>query len=137
MTLLPDVERIVSAYLRSLTAITDLVSDRVFTELPKREADRVFPLVRVSRIGGGPTGAPHFLDRALVSCDVWGGTKYEARLIAATIIGALDEIEGYTLHGGYATGASPGSLRYLPDDTFSPAKPRYIADAVVLFRPTP
>lgn len=134
---LPDVERILSSYVRSRTEITDLVAQRVYTELPRREADRVFPLVRLSRIGGGPTGSPLYLDRALVSADIWGGTKAEARLVAATLAGVLDEIGGYTNHGGYATGASPGSLRYLLDDSFETPKPRYVLDAVVYFRPTP
>lgn len=137
VTLLPDAERIVSEYLRSRSEITALVGSRVFTEVPKRETDRVFPLVRLSRVGGGPTGSPLHLDRALISFDVWGGTKYEARQIAATIAAVLDEISNYSAHGGYSAGSSPGPLRYLLDDSFEPAKPRYVLDAVVYFRPTP
>jgi len=135
--ILPDAERILSSYLRSRSEITALVDQRVYTELPKKKTDRVFPLVRVSRIGGGPTTSPNFLDRALVSFDAFGGTKYQARELAATISFVLDEIAGYTIHDGYSTGSSPGSYRYLPDDSFEPAKPRYLLDAVVFLRPTP
>lgn len=134
---MPDAERIVSTYVRSRTEVTDLVSTRVYTEVPRKETDRVYPMIRISRVGGGPVGSPLFLDRALMSFDIWGGTKHEARTIAATLAGVVDEIGGYSAHGGYATGASPGSLRYISDDSFETAKPRYLLDAVVLFRPTP
>jgi hypothetical protein len=137
VVVLPDSERITSTFLRSRAEVTALVSDRVYTELPKRELDRTFPLVRLVRSGGGATGSPRFLDRAILTFDVWGGTKYEARLIAETVAAVLDDVAGYSAHDGYSTGASPGSLRYLPDDTFEPAKPRYQFDAVVFFRPTP
>lgn len=134
---LPDVERILSTYLRSRSEITSLVDSRVYTELPRRDVDRVFPLVRVSRIGGGAVSSPHYLDRALVSVEVFGGTKYEARQIAATVDAVLDELANFTAHGGYATGSSPGSLRYVPDESFEPTKPRYVLDRVVFFRPSP
>ena len=137
ITLLPNAELMLSAYLRSRTEITDLVGDRVYTELPRRDDDRVFPLIRVSRIGGGPTGSPLFLDRALVSFDVWGGTKSEAHQIAATVAAVVDGIANYSAHGGYATGSSPGSLRYVRDDSFEKPKPRYVLDVVVYFRPAP
>lgn len=134
---LPDVERIVSTFLRSRTELSTLVDDRVYTEIPRKASDRVFPLVRVSRTGGGATTSPSFLDRALVSVEAFGGSKYEARQIAATVDAVLDEIAGFTAHGGYSTGSSPGSLRYIPDDSFEPPKPRYLLDRVVYFRPTP
>lgn len=139
--LLPDAERIVSEYLRNeRTEIAALIPDvdsgaRVYGELPKR--DRVYPLVRVSRIGGGATATPRFLDRALLSFECWGGTKSEARTIAETVAAVLDQISGFSAFGGYATGSSPGSLRYIRDDSFEPAKPRYLLDVVVLIRPTP
>lgn len=136
-TVLADAERIVSAYLRSVPSLDALVGDRIYTEIPRRETDRVFPLVVLSRVGGGPTGSPHFLDRVLLSVSVWGGTKYEARQIAATIQAEIDEISGYSAHGGYATGASPGALRYELDDSFEKPKPRYLLDSVVFVRPSP
>lgn len=139
--LLPDVEQIVSDYLRNeRTELAALIPDvdsgaRIYGELPKR--DRTYPLVRVSRIGGGAISTPRFLDRALLSFEVWGGTKSEARTIAETISACLDQITGFSAFGGYATGSAPGSLRYIRDDSFEPAKPRYVLDAVVLIRPTP
>lgn len=136
MSVLPDAEQIVSTYLRSRSEVTDLVADRVYTEMPRKASDRVFPLVRVVRAGGGPVGSPIFIDRVLVSCDVWGGTKYQAREIAATLALVLDEIAGYSAHGGYSTGSSPGVLRYIPDESFEPPKPRYLLDTVVYFRPS-
>jgi hypothetical protein len=136
-TVLPDAERIVSEFVRSRAEVSTLVDARVYTELPKKASDRDFPIVRLTRTGGGATTSPRFLDRAILTFDVWGGTKYEARLVAETLAAVLDDIAGYTIHGGYATGSSPGSLRYLPDETFEPAKPRYSFDVIVLLRPTP
>jgi hypothetical protein len=133
---MPNAEAIVSGYLRSVPEVSSLVGTRVYTVLPRKETDREFPLVRVSRIGGGPTEAPAYLDRALLSVEVWGGTKNEARTIAATIAGALDEIDGYSTTDGYATGSSPGALRYIEDADFEPPKARYVVDVVAYFRPS-
>jgi hypothetical protein len=134
MSVLPVAEAILSEYLRSRPEITGLVGSRVFTELPRKEADRVFPLLKISRTGGGPTGSPAFLDRALLSVEVLGGAKYATAVLAQTVVSVVDEIAGYTALGGYATGSSPGSLRFLPDDSFEPPKPRYLLDVVVYLR---
>lgn len=136
VAVLPDVERIVSTALRASADIITLAGDRVYTELPKRADDRSFPLVRLGRIGGGPTGTPTHLDAALLQLDVWGGSKYQARELAATIVKVLDELDGYSAHGGYITGTSPGTLRYVPDETFTPTKPRYVVDVLVYSRPS-
>ena len=131
---MPDAERIVSTYLRSVPAVAGLVADRVYTELPK--AGGTFPLARLARIGGGPTGTPAYMDEARISVDIWGGSKYEARELAATIAAALDEAAGYSAHDGYISSTSPGALRYVPDETFTPTRPRYIVDVVINTRPT-
>lgn len=137
--LLADVEQIASAYLRSRTEVTDLVADRVWTEIPNLPT---FPLVKLTRVGGGPAGAPAHLDRAIVQIEAYGGTKYEARRLAATCAAVLDshEVAGTDLHGGYVTGSEPGSLRYLPDEetrtSKENARPRYLLEVVLLVHPS-
>ena len=129
-----DVERLVSAALRSSPAVTALVDQRVYTELPKRAE---WPLVRLTRIGGGPTATPAVLDAARLQFDAYGGSKAQARELAATIIGVIDaELVGE--HDGgesTVTATRPGTLRYTPDPTFDPPKPRYIVDVQVYVRP--
>lgn len=137
MSVLPDAERIVTTFLRSRSEVAALVDDRVYAEIPRKVADRVFPLVRVSRTGGGPTESPLHMDRAILAVDVWGGTKFEAQAVAAAIMAVLDDIGGYSAHGGYSTGSSLGTLRYVPDESFEPPRPRYIVDFVSYFRPVP
>lgn len=135
VAVLPDAERIISTALRASADIDALIGDRVYTSLPK--GDRTFPLCRLVRIGGGPAGTPIYIDAVAMQFDVWGGTKYEARLVAATVVAVLDGLTGYTAHGGYITGVDPGATRYIPDESFTPSRPRYVVDSVVYIRPTP
>lgn len=134
MGALPDVERIVSTALRADPDLDALLAGRIYGELPK--TSRTFPLCRLGRIGGGPAGTPLYLDAAVLQFDVWGGTKYETRTIAATIVAVLDTLAGYTAHGGYITGVDPGATRYIPDETYTPARPRYVVESTVYIRPT-
>jgi len=136
LTILPDAERMISSGLRLSADLTALVGDNIYTALPKQASARVFPLVRLARIGGAPAGTPLYLDTAFIQFDVWGGSKHEARTIAATVIAALVELVGYNEHGGYITGVDPGATRYALDDTFTPSRPRYIVDVAVHTRPT-
>jgi hypothetical protein len=129
-----DVERIVSQFLRANTAVTELVDDRVYSELPKAAE---WPAVRLNRVGGGPATQPARLDLARIQIDVWGGTKANARTIAATVLAVLgDELPG-VYDGGVSvvTAVRLGTLRYSPDETFTPAKPRYIGEVSVYSHP--
>jgi hypothetical protein len=133
--ILPDAEKIISAGLRLDATLAGLLGGRIYGALPKR--DRVYPLCRLARIGGGPTGIPVHLDRVLMQFDIWGGSKAEARVAASTLQAVLVGLVGYTTAGGYISGASPGAMRYIPDETFTPERPRYIVDATVYVRSTP
>lgn len=135
--IMPNAEAILSAYLRGVPEVSALVDDRVYTVLPRAESDRSYPLVRVSRIGGGPTTTPAHLDAGIFSVEVWGGSKNDARTAAATIVQAIDEIAGYSALGGYATGSSPGAFRYIEDADYEPPRPRYVFDFTTYFRPSP
>lgn len=129
--LLPDVEALVSAWLRADVDVTGLIGQRVYTDLPAR--DKTWPLVRLTRAGGAPTmSRPLYADRAVIQMDVWGGAKATARDIAETIRQRLcsDDFRG-THPEGVVTAVEVGQFRWLPDTTFDPPKPRYIFDLTV------
>lgn len=73
----PDIEAVVAVTLRN-AAISGL-STRVYSSVP---TNPTYPLVTVQRIGGVPS-VREYLDTANIQIDVWGGTKSEARDIAA------------------------------------------------------
>ena len=73
----PDMEAVCAVVLRN-AAITN-VGTRVYSSIPR---DPTFPLITVHRIGGLPA-VREYLDAANIQIDVWGGTKSEARDIAA------------------------------------------------------
>lgn len=129
-----DAERLLSAFLRGRTEVTDIVADRVYTDLPSRP---VFPLIRITLIGGRPAwSAPLYLDEAFLQLDCYGGPKVQARLIVDTVRSLLSTTTFRTMHaGGVVTDVQFGELSYLPDDAFDPPKPRYMAEVSILTHP--
>lgn len=121
-TLLVDIEALLVAYLKAQSAITTLVSTRVSTELPPTAE---FPALTLSRIGGIPD-KPVFADHPQIQVEAWGRTKLEASNLARVAFRVLIEIP--QVHsGGTVSDCSPSlGITWAPDDTFSPAKPRYI-----------
>jgi len=95
----PDVEGALRAHLRADAGVAALVGARVFFAIPSDARAASYPLVTVSRIGGGqsPTSdAP--LDLALVSIDVWGAERDKAAATAVVnaVRSTLEEINGRT-----------------------------------------
>jgi hypothetical protein len=135
VVLLPDVERLLSSWLRTQPELVDLVGQRVYTVLPDA---KTFPLVRLVRIGGADAlSVPLVLDEPHVQFDVWGGPKAQALEVANTVRGLLSA----RLLGSHTEGVVQnvrfGGLVYLPDDDFQPAKPRYTFDVTVRTRAHP
>lgn len=134
---LVDAEALVSQYLRAQSEVTAIVAQRVYTALPE---DKTFPLVRLHRIGGTPKlSRPLHLDTARLQVDVWGGSK-------ATALDAMDAVrtelsklvdEDPVQPLGVVCGVKFGPLAYLPDESFTPAKPRYTQDLTITVRPVP
>lgn len=128
-TLAPDVELVTVTFLKAQAAISSLVGTRVYTVVPNSPT---WPLLRVVRIGGGPLSSyPLHLDQALLQIDAYGGSKYEARTLVETVKAELAEIQLASHSGAVVTGANFGTTRYLPDSTFDPARPRYVADVEI------
>lgn len=133
VTLLPDIERLLTDFLRAQPEVTTIVGNRVYTEIPDNPT---FPLVRARRVGGFPTlHRPLYIDAPLVQVEGYAATKGAARLLAETCRAVLAE----RAEGGHATGVVAdvtfGALIWLPDEDFTPPKPRYIADATLTVRP--
>jgi hypothetical protein len=129
-----DAERLTSAYLRAHPLMQAIVGDRIYTELPSRAA---FPLVKITLIGGEPVFSyPLYLDEAFLQFDCYGGPKVQARLLVDTVRELLAQAEFQSVHElGVVNSVRFGSLHYLPDDSFEPPKPRFIAEASLFTRP--
>ena len=127
-----DAERLTSTWLRSRTSITSIVADRVYTATPENPT---FPLMRINQYGGSPVfSKPLYLDRAAMQFDCYGGAKVLARQLADAVRSELAAMVGsHSL--GVVTSVEFGEMRYLPDDSYSPAKPRWIVEAVVYSHP--
>lgn len=126
VTLAPDAEALLSTFLRSRFELVALVDSRVYTSIP---SNPTFPLVRVTRIGGIPVfSRPLRLDVATVQVDVWGGPKATAWQIAETCRAVIAEIDRADHDAAAITAAQFGPFSYLPDDTYSPARPRFTFD---------
>lgn len=129
--ILPDAERVLSAWLREQPEVAALLGERVYTAYPARAGDA--PLVLVRRFGGEPPfPTPLVLDLANVQADAYGGTKAQAWEVAATVR-AVCAARGR----GDTTGPTilVRTVRYLPDESFNPPRPRYVCDLDVYVRP--
>ena len=134
--LLPDVERLVSSYLRAHAGVANVVGDRVYTAMPA-QGDPSSPLVLVQRIGGTPPlSHPLVVDEAQLQIDAYGGPKVVAWAALANVLAAFDELEGVVLPEGYVSAVRQGAIRWQPDETFDPWRPRYVADVTLTTRPT-
>ena len=133
--MLPNAEGLVSEFLRNDAAVIAEVADRVYTSLP---ASPTYPCIRLTRIGGATFLAGMYeFDRPLIQFDIWGGPKATAWRIAETVREALIErLPGRhdkgLVYGG--VGVVTGGLRYTPDPTFDPERPRYTLDVELLTR---
>lgn len=129
---LPDVERMVSAYLRGRPEVAALVEDRVYTVIPQGAR---FPLIRLWRFGGIPAlASPLVLDTANLQVDAYGGPKSLAWQVLSTARAVLSDGLVGDYGEGVIYGADFGTARYLPDDSFDPPKPRYLAEVTVYAR---
>lgn len=129
----PNMEALVSAFLRDQPELTDLVDDRIYTAIPK---DATYPLVRVVQLLDTPAGAPLYSVAFDMQIEAFGGSKAEAWRIASTARALIDarllgEYSGF----GVVNGSTPGALLDLPDEDFTPAKPRWLFSSTIYGRP--
>lgn len=72
-----DIEGALRAYLRSDSDIQAVVGNRVFFGAP-RDSRNAFPLISITRIGGGEQSSEMPLDMAFIQFDIYGQLADEA-----------------------------------------------------------
>ena len=135
LVLPPNMEALVSAYLRAQPEILDELEDdagnvHVYTAIPKEAPNKV---VRVTQIADDPAGSPLLAIAFSIQVEAWG-SKAEAWRVADICRALLDDRErfvGYHEGFGVVNGSSPGSLFDLPDEEFRPAVPRWLFTSTI------
>lgn len=136
VAVLPDAEALLARFLREDVDVAALVGDNVFTALPA--GFDAWPAVRLTRVSGGPPWQhPLVLDQPQLQIDVFGGTKEQARLIVDTIRAVADERLPAVHSEGIVYRVNQGVVSYIPDQTFDPARPRYLFDLTLTTRAAP
>ena len=130
--LAPDIEQMVSSFLRDQPEATDILGDRIYTEIPQSPT---WPLARITLIDGAPTDRIGWLNSPLLQIEVWGGPKATAYTACATLTALMRRMRGTHDLGVVTETEVVSSPTWRPDDTFKPAKPRYIAQVRLWVHP--
>ena len=129
----PNMEALVSAFLRDPPVLTDPAAAEIYTAIPK---DATYPLVRVVQLLDTPAGAPLYSVAFEMQVEAFGGTKAQAWQIASTARALIDaRLLGDYPGFGVVNGSTPGALLDLPDEDFTPAKPRWLFSSTIYGRP--
>jgi len=135
LDLLPDAERLTANFLRANARIAALVGDRVYTVFPAKAG--AAPLLLLQRVGGEPPlSIPLVVDAAQLQMDAYGGPKQAAWELAATARAVLTELEGAARPEGVVSAVRFGALRWVPDETYTTPRPRYVFDVTLTVRTT-
>jgi hypothetical protein len=130
-----DVEALITTFLRGQTAVTALVIDRVYSDLPH---DRTYPLVLVNRTGGGFT-YKQYLEEADVEIAAHGGTHKQAYNLANACLTSMATSIVGSHSDGVVTKVKATSVVYQPEvDSADPqghARPRYLVSVTVTTHP--
>lgn len=138
---LPDVEGALRTWLRTRTALTALVGQRVFFGVPKAAREDTFPLVTVQLVGTRPETSEAPIVHHLIQFDVWGsiddsgnGRKAEALTVVNTLWAQLRDINAETALTAsvVAYGLNVESLVWNPDPDND--RPRYTLTAEISAR---
>ena len=130
-----DVEALVVSFLRAQSGVTTIVADRVYTDLPH---ERTYPLVRVSRTGGGSL-YKNWLEAAELVLDAYGGThKLAYNAAQACLLAMSTALVGAHIEG-VVTKVEATAVAYNPEpesaDPSGHARPRYTVSATVTAHP--
>lgn len=98
---MPDIEGAMRTWLRTQAGVTALVGQRIFFEVPTKAS--TWPLITISRVGGGDDEGDTPLDLPTLSIDVYGdmngqghGDKAGATAVVNAVRSALRGIRGRT-----------------------------------------
>lgn len=130
-----DIEALLTTFLRAQTAVSDLVSDRVYSDMPH---DRTYPLVLINRTGGGSIYKNH-LEEADVEISAYGGTHKQAYTLAAACLSTMAANLKGSHNDGVVTKVKATATTYSPEvDSQDPqghSRPRVIVSATVTAHP--
>lgn len=133
VVLLPNLEALVSDFLRDQAEIVALVGDRVYTALPSGVQ---FPAMRVTQFYSLPLmNRPLWLTGGQLQIEAWGGTKGQAFGAVTTAMGVMAARLTGVHAFGCVTGVDFAGLRDQPDENYEPAKPRWLCTATVYAHP--
>jgi len=125
----PDTEAIVAKKLRD-AAISGVTG--VYSSIP---TNPTYPLITVQRIGGF-SPVREYLDAANIQVDVWGGTKSQARDIAATarvsLLGLAGTMVTTPVTAWVSAVEDSQALTWLPDQLTG--RDRYVFSVMVFAR---
>jgi hypothetical protein len=130
-----DVEGLIASFLRGEEEVIDLVSTRIYTDMPH---NRVYPLVLIQRSGGKPQGG-FALSEATVRLDLYHDGHMAAQQLASTVVAVLTSRLPGSHDLGCVSAFTAASKRYEPDpeaaDRQGHARPRYVIEATVYCHP--
>jgi len=92
-----------------------------------------WPRITVTRIGG-TTNPIRAVDRARIQIDGWGASKADAHDIIAHALTILWALPGTSALAEVLSVDPDLGLAYLPDDSVTPTRPRYVAGVVITLR---
>lgn len=130
----PDIEGALRTWLRLQATVTDVVAQRIFFALPVNIEESEYPVIVLSRVGGGLVDqSTTALDVSTIQFDCWGGRNRKDQALAAAnaLRKVLNGIRGRTeiVTGVVVFGAEVDTVIFLPDPADS--RPRYVVQATV------
>lgn len=126
-------EKTLGDYLRSASAVQEIVGDRVATKTPRTLAQ---PWVRVTVVDDPPAGKSS-TDHNIafyVQLDCYAGAdggEVEATRLGHTVRSLLAEMADGQHTDIVISGSKPTGSRLLPDDTFDPPRDRRVVTGIV------
>lgn len=130
---MPDPVIAVREYLLGDPLITELVADRVTTDLP---ADPAWPRVRITGLNSYQV-FPCRLDRVLMQFDCYALTSPEAQRLAQVVRAVIAASPAHVGTDAVFSGVTGVSIFELVDGSFTPPMPRWSVTAYVYLRSNP
>lgn len=131
---LVDAEKLLVEYLKGVSELDGLVSDKISTKLPKEFTPE--KRLRLFRVGGtpDPSLAVPWIDRPRMQLESYGSTKGEAFEVSQVAMDAIYQMPG-TYEGAVVTAVTPDlGLQWRPDPHTE--APRYLWGVVLYVHPT-
>lgn len=129
--LMPDPVVALRDYLLGEPVVTDIVEDRISTDLPRNPT---WPRLRITGLNAFQQ-FPGVLDRVLVQFDCYALIEVDAHRLAQAVRAAMSVSAAFYSDAAVFSGATGLSLFSLPDGEYTPPMPRWCVTAYVHLRP--